>query len=242
MKIFRFLLIAGLVFWSCKGGESSDSKTDDSQSKKTKAVSLYDGVPVRALPVKDGKYLTSLNLGETMLYLGETRADSTDSKNEFYKVELSDGSVAWARTYGVIIDAEPAAIVGETPVYKRPDLVNKTNESFYKLEFVAVIANKGEWIEVVGSNRKKSGWIQSQYISTAKNDVAVATLATKAILNSNGEIQIEKVPDFLADLPYDEYIFKTYLQNIADEQVEQAVVNAIEEYEDEYYEEEAAEE
>lgn len=226
-----------VVLSACKGKETEQAVTEENEKATTEmtkvlAVSVFDKVPVRAEPKKDGKYLTSLNLGETMNYLGEEVADSNDAKRKFYKVELSDGTVAWARTYGVISDATPAAIISKTPVYKRPDLVNKTTKVLNPLEFVVIVGEKDDWVEIIGVQKKKKGWVKKQYLKTKDEDVAVSTLAYKSILSIDGELDNEKVPDFLDELPYRNTAFDGYLQQVADNLVNQAVEESIEEYED----------
>lgn len=232
MKYLNYLFVIILTLISCKG-KDNNSVADNREAEKGNiakvlAVSVYDGVPIRQEPSKDGKYLSSLNLGETMFYLGEEITDSVDSKRTYYKVELSDETVAWARTYGILIQAQPGAIVTETPVYKRPDLVNKTNETFYPMEYVAIVGEKDDWVEVVGARKKKSGWIKKQNITTADEDVAVATLAYKELLTEEGLVKIDEASEFLESLPYASGQFESYLQDLIDEHVGLAVEEAIE--------------
>lgn len=235
MRIFYFLLITAIFFGACKSStEENTSETEATTEQvvveKVEAVCVSNGTPLRAEPNKEGKYLSSLNLGETFLYLGESATDSNDTRRKYYKVELSDGSVAWARTYGVKVDAKPAAITNNTPIYKRPDLVTKTDKELKVLEFIAIISEKEEWIEVVGEGSKKSGWIMKQNITTNMEDVATATLASKELLK-NGEIQQDKIIEFIEASPYQSSQFIAYLQNMLDAQVEEAVLESIEEYE-----------
>lgn len=234
MKILNYLLIISIMLFSCKGKD--ESTKENKFDKGTPAVCISDGVPVNEAPAKGSKYLTSLNLGETMIYLGVTKADSADPKKEYYKVELTDGSVAWARSYGIVIGATPATITSETPVYKRPDLVNKTDKVLNAMEFVVIMSEKDDWAEITAANKKKSGWVKKQYLSTNQEDVAVSTLAAKSILDADGKVVAEKVPDFVAKLPYTNSSFQGYLQQIVDEQVGSAVEASVEEYQDSYYE------
>lgn len=238
-QVLKITVAFAIMLFACNGNKTGSDVDKDvnTEVKKVNAVSIYTSVPVRAEPKKDGKYLTSLNLGETMVYLGETVADSTNKTKEFHKVELSDGTIAWARTYGVVLNAEPAAIVTETPIYKRPDLVNKTDKTLYPMEFVVIVDLKGDWVEVKGAKNKKSGWIKKQYLTTKKEEVAVATMAFKSVLDDNGQVIKEKVLDFMDELPYQNTVFTDYLQEIKDTQVEAAVQDAIEEYETDYYSE-----
>jgi len=235
MKICYYLFIATLVLASCKTSTTEEQTTENTEEvqeiEKIVAVCITNGVPIRKEPNKEAKYLSSLNLGETFLYLGETAIDTNDKNREYYKVELSDGNVAWARSYGIKIDATPAAIISETPIYKRPDLVTKTNKLYKPIEFIAVISEKEEWVEVVGSGNKRSGWILKRNITTSKEDVATATLANKDLLK-NGDIVMDKIPDFLEQLPYPNSQFAALLQNMLDDQVEDAVMQSIENYEE----------
>lgn len=241
MKFFKYILVIAIVFSSCKGKESTDESnvsevTDEQQNevviKSQEAVCITDKVGVRKEPMKSGKWLSRLNLGEKVVYLGESHVDTTVSDGyEYHFVELSDGTRAWAYAYGVLIDAKPAAIVNMTAVYSRPDLVNKTADTFNKMDFVAIVGEKDQWLEVVGAGKKKSGWIPKKKVSMNAEDVAVASLAYKSILDKKGEIKVEAIASFLEELPYDNNQFKTYLQKILDESVENVIEQSLEEYE-----------
>ncbi len=234
MKFNYYLLAAALFLVSCKNntGETTSSTEEVKTAVESViAVCISNGVPVRAEASKGAKYISSLNLGETLVYLGDSKKDSTDGDKEYYHVELSDGTIAWARSYGVLIDGNPAAIITETPIYKRPDLVTKTNKNFYPLEFIAVVGEKEDWIEVIGAGKTKKGWIQASAITLQQEDVATATLASKDLL-IDGKIVSEKIDVFLENLPYKNTQFIAYLQGLLNVEVEDAIVNAIEEYEE----------
>ncbi|HBH49512.1 MAG TPA: hypothetical protein DDX98_12770 [Bacteroidales bacterium] len=234
MKTIYFLLGTALLISACKSSTSEGSQSDESNEQaeviRAEAVCISNGVPVREEPFRKAAYITSLNLGETLFYLGQSIVDTNDNRYEFYQVELSDGKVAWARTYGILIDAKPAAIVSGTPIYKRPDLVTKTDKEFIPVEFIAVVAEKEEWVEVIGNGKKKKGWIKKEKITLQQEDVATATLASKQLI-TDGEMNVEYIPDFLEELPYENTQFALYLQSILDQQVGAAVEEVIEEYE-----------
>ncbi len=235
MKILRFFIIGTIVLTACKGKTTTEENAVVPVSESTEGnitvLCISDGVALREEPKKDGKWISSLNMGETMIYLDKTEADPADAKQEFCYVELTDGSKAWARTYGVLIGAKPAAIVSETPVYKRPDLVNKTEKVFKPMEFVGIITEKDDWVEVVGANKIKKGWIKKQKLSLVQEDIAVATMAQKSLLDKNGNIVNEKIAKFLEDLPYQNSQFTGYLQTLLDEQTGAAIEESIEGYE-----------
>lgn len=223
-----------MVMAACKGKEKQADGNGAPEAQK--AVCVTDGVPVKAEPGKDGKWLTSLNMGETMLYLNDEFKDPEGKNQDYYKVELSDGSQVWARTYGIVLNAKPAAVLSETPIYKRPDLVNKTDKAFKTLEFLVVVGEKDDWVEVIGAAKKKSGWIKAQYISTNAEDVAVATLAYKSLFDKDGNILTDKLQPFIDGLPYQNTRFNGYLNSLLDEQVGEMVMESVGEIEG--YEEE----
>ena len=235
MKLTRLFIIGAIALSACKGNKTGDESAavpvSESTEGKLTVLCISDGVALREEPKKEGKWISSLNMGETMVYLEKTEKDPTDEKLEFCYVELSDGTQAWARTYGVLIGAKPAAITNATPIYKRPDLANKTDKSFNVMEFVGIITEKDDWVEVYGANKTKKGWIKRQNLSLGQEDVAVATMAYKSLLDKSGNIIVENVAKFLQDLPYQNSQFSSYLQTILDNETGAAIEESIEEYE-----------
>lgn len=235
MKLIRLFLIASVVLGACKSNNSTDQSAvvpvSESVEGNNVVLCISAGVALREEPKKDGKWISSLNIGETMQYLDKTEVDPTDAKQEFCYVKLSDGTKAWARTYGVLIGAKPAAIVSETPIYKRPDLVNKTDKTFHVLEFVGIVTEKDDWVEVVGINKTKKGWIKSQKLSLNQEDIAVATMAYNNLLDKNGNIITGKIPKFMEDLPYQNSQFASLLQTKLDNETGAAIEESIEGYE-----------
>jgi hypothetical protein len=231
MKILGYLLIPVLILVACKGKQSDTSVTEENTTQPIKGVCISTGTPLREEPKKEGKWISSMMLGETLTYLGETVADSANPKQDYYKVELSDGKLAWARTYGILINAEPAAIISETPLYKRPDLVTKTDKSFKIVEFVAIIGEKDDWAEVVGAEKRKTGWVKKESLSTNAEDVAVATLAQKDLLDKDGAIQNDKLSAFIESLPDGNSQLARYLQDQMNNRVEGAIEQSIQDYE-----------
>jgi hypothetical protein len=204
-KINYLLLLFSLFLFSCSGF------TDKENDKKQQTVSIYDGVPVKETPSKEGQWVSKLNLGETLYFLGEEVVDSSDNNREYFKVELSDGKIAWAMSYGLIVNAKIAAIKENVPVYERPDLVTLTKNVFNTMDVVAIEEIKDGWIKVVGENKKIKGWINQSVVTENKEDVAVAILATKQLMK-NGKIIPEKIDGFLMNLPYKNSFFIGYIK------------------------------
>jgi len=193
----------------------------DKESQKQQTVSIYKDVPVRELPSKDGKWVSKLNLGETLYFLGEVAVDSSDNNREYLKVELSDGKVAWAMSYGLIINAKIAAVKESVPVYERPELVTLTKNEFNTMDILAIEESKDNWIKVVGENKKIKGWIKKDIVTENEEDVAVAILASKQLRYKNKDLNLDKIEEFIENIPYKNSFFINYLkEQIKDSQIE----------------------
>lgn len=233
MKFIKYILVLAIVFSSCKGKETQEGESKDDASEVI--VEKSDAVCIAAISLRKDpartkdNYLLTINIGEKVLYLGTSKEDTTTNRT-YHNVELSDGKTGWAQDYGILINAKPAALVNKTPIYKRPDLVTKSSKELNIMDYVAIVDEKNEWVEIVSANRKKKGWIPAKKITTKTEDVATAILAINALYGKNGEIQIEKVQSFLEELPYDNTQFKGYLQEMLDAQVGEAIEESIETY------------
>jgi len=216
---YLFLIFAALLI-SCSGNTEVKEKTKVSRNfEKQQTVCIWDGVPVREEPTKDGKWVSKISLGESLFFLGEESIDSTDNDREYIKVELSDGKIAWARSYGLIINGKIAAVKEGVPVYERPDLLTLTKKEFKEMNILAIEEVKEDWIKVIGQERKIKGWIKKEVVTENKEDVAVAILASKQLMK-DGEIVPEKIEEFLENLPYKNSVFNEYIKaQIVEEEV-----------------------
>jgi hypothetical protein len=195
-----FILIL-IMFAGCGSNEGKKSidvteKKDNSVKQvlqKTASVCIWDRGTVRATPKKNGKYVSSMSLGEKINWLGETAVDSNDRNKMYYHVELSDGTTGWASQYVVAPDAKAGITTKEVPIYLRPDLLTLTNKSFNEMELVAITKSTGEWLEVTGKEGKKKGWIKSRLVSEKDADIAVGLLTSKALEVKDSSKQYERI-------------------------------------------------
>jgi hypothetical protein len=231
MKSIASVLLCVFFLFACKSKTYHPGNNDQKAPERMQAVCISTGTPLREEPRKEGKWISSMILGEKLTYLGETKADSANPQQEYYRVELSDGKLAWARSYGIIVNATPAAVIAKTPICKRPDLLTKTDKWFQVVEFVVVVSEKDDWVEVVGAEKRKNGWIKKSTISINADDVAVSTLAQKDLLNKNGEIINDKLSVFIESLPEANSQLARYLQDQMTNQVESAIEQSIQDYE-----------
>ena len=114
--------------------------------EKIETICIWDGAALRAEPTSKGKWLSSISLGETVYWREESQIDTTDRDYEYLKIELSDGTVGWASKWVLVTDAKVGAVLDDTPIYKRPDLLTMTDEHLDMMDMVAITEEKGEWI------------------------------------------------------------------------------------------------
>lgn len=138
--------------------------------------------------------------------------DSLDKNREYLYVELSDGKVAWANSYGLIVDSKIAALKEDIPIYKRPDLLTITEKTFDKMDVLAIEETKGEWIKVVGEKKKLLGWIKNNTVTESKEDVAFSIMVSKELKEKDGSLIIDKIEEFIEKTPYVNSIFISYLK------------------------------
>jgi hypothetical protein len=186
---------------------TQDSPVQEQKKEEKNIVCVWDGVPVRQTPSKSGKYLSAITLGETITDLEESVKDSTDKNREYYKVMLSDGKQGWAPTYGLIKNATIGVAKADISLYKRPDLLTITDNKLKAMEFIAVTNTKEDWIEILGEQKKKTGWIKKDAITTNKEDITTSILINKKLAANDGLSKLDKYKAIVAQAPYPGSVF-----------------------------------
>ena len=201
LKSIPLFVLILIIFAGCGSNEGKKS-TDVTEKKdnnvkqvlqKAASVCIWDKGTIKATPSKNGKYVSSMSLGEKINWLGETAMDSTDKNKTYYHVELSDGTTGWASQYVIAPDAKAGITTKQVPIYLRPDLLTLTNKSFDEMELVAITKSSGEWLEVTGKEGKKKGWIKSRLVSEKDADIAVGLLTSKALEVKDSSKQYERI-------------------------------------------------
>ena len=170
------------------------------EKKDTQSVCIWDKASLREKPLKDGKWLSAMALGERVIWTGEEQIDATDKKRKYLNIRLSDGTEGWASEYVIAKNAIPSVIIKKASIYRRPDLITITDKEFKAMDFVAVLGSKNDWIEVTSEQNKIKGWIQAAFISPKDEDITVAILASKAYAEKDTE-KMEKQIDFILNNP-----------------------------------------
>lgn len=212
-QLFIIIGIGILLCLYCQKDQKSD--TELAPTVRIPAVCIWDGAGLRAEPNQNGKWLSSLCLGETMTWLGPAKIDTSSKKPiEYIMVELSDSTIGWASSYLIVTNATLGALKVDSPVYKRPDAVTKTNDTFSMMDMVAVTQEQDDWVQVIGEKRKKKGWIRKAVITTSKPDVTFAILANKEFQKEDGRSRREKIQAILENTPYKDSYFARQIDRI----------------------------
>lgn len=191
-RIFIAIMLVSVFLTSCKeNGKSNETKENianeskvELQEKETKetnsAICLLEKLSIRETPDAKGKWVTSMSLGEKITLLGEETTDDK-TKKLYYKVKLTDGKEGWTRASFLAVNGEVGTFLEGATVYKRPDLLTKTDKKYSVMDIIGTLENQGEWIKVKGKRTDgeyiEEGWIKSSNISNNTVDIATAKYA-----------------------------------------------------------------
>lgn len=220
-KLSFFLIPLSIVFIiSCNSKTSNDSSKDKATAvEETSALCMWNNLSMRATPNEKGKFLTSLNMGETMIYLDSTVTDESSSKKHQYaKVKLSDNTEGWVRNDLIIIDAKLAVITDKASICKRADLITKTDKSFEAMDIVAVKSTSSGLANVKGIIKGgtwySEGWISEGLLSYKKPDITAAILISRALSMKDTEERINELGKIYNE-ELDEYsVFREVIEEL----------------------------
>lgn len=211
-----------IISMSCRSDKPKELKkakdTKLSVKENVTGVCIWDGIAIREKPLRNSELISTLNLGESFYYLNAEAADSSHRNQKYLKIELSDGTVAWAAEFGLIIDAKTGVVKEKVPIYKRPDLLTISNEEFSPMDIVAITEENDDWLKVTGEKKKLNGWIKKSYVSLNEEDIAFSLIAKRELAASDDKPLLDKIQDILNNNPYPASIFVETLNEIAREE------------------------
>jgi hypothetical protein len=157
------------------------------------------------------KWFSNLELGETVQLLDTKPVkDLKDPKQpEYIKIKLSDGTVGYCSTWGIVQGAYVGVIQNPVKIYKRPDLLADSGLSFDVMAIVAVQEEKDDWLRVTGERWGKSGWITKGSIRKDKEDVVTAIVLKKELSGKENSISSQDLEKIIAKLPNRDNYFVT---------------------------------
>ncbi len=194
------------IIASCAGTKSESAETEVAteeesiaETEELSAVCVWNDISVRKNPgTKREDYLTKLSIGESLTYLG---ADSAVEEKTYAKVRLNDGEEGWSRKDFLVIEGKAAVIVTDATIYSRPDLLTKTDKLFSAMDIIASVETQDDWSSVRGKRSEGSwldeGWIKSDNISYAAEDIATAKFASKAFELESTDEQIQALKEIV---------------------------------------------
>ena len=183
-------------------------------------MSVWDRISSRDEPVRSTPRTTLLSLGERFIYLDTFAIDSSYDNTKFLKVRLSDSTIVWVYDFASVLDAKPAVIRNQVPLYLRPDLLTITEDKLNAMDIVAVVEEWDNWIKVVNEKKANTGWIKKEFVTYDSIDLAFALLAKRNLEEEDTEQRIENLEGLLENNPYPQTIFLPEIRNRLDEEME----------------------
>lgn len=194
---------------------------------------------MRDSAARSSKWLTSLKLGETVYFKNSTKTDSSYKNREYLLCELSDGTLGWVPSYGIVKKSRPAAVIKNTPVYLRPDLLTITEKYLPAMEFICITREKDEWVEIITSKKKTRGWILKENITFNKKNIAFANEARVMLTNNSSLEKYEKYKYILDNTSYPNSVYIPYVEEMYKKTKEEYMDNKssvrINRYKEQYY-------
>lgn len=159
MTTFRFLFSLVLISLICNS-ESFAQTTSFENAPGGQLYCVWNQVTLRSGPGKTAPYLNGVFFGEVVEKTGE-EAYAREEQRTYIKVRTTEGVVGWVHEF-LFIEGIGMAVVSEPGrIYKRPRTVSTiTDQSFLPGELVVVVSENNGWINLIGREKKKLGWIQ----------------------------------------------------------------------------------
>lgn len=181
-SLFAIASVSLLAVVSCKKSKSPESAAGVGTDSTTVSQEDPDRILVTARTAiypqaKDsGKSLALLQAGESVTFMHDS-LENPGKKEWFYKVRLSDGTEGWARNYGMML-GRPAVSLSVQAFYQRPDFMSTKTGELQIAQLVVIQATQEEFVKIAPS-RWKSGWVRLADISTDKDEIVAAALASR---------------------------------------------------------------
>jgi len=217
---FLLGIILLMIITACNTSTPEKPEHTQSNHQKIIGVSVWDRISTRSEPRRAASSATLLSLGESFLYLDTFAIDSSYNNTKFLKARLSDSSIVWVYDFASVLNAKPAVIISEVPLYMRPDLLTITDKRIDAMEIVAVIEEWDNWIKVVNEKKERVGWIKEDFITYNTIDLAFALIAKRKLEEEDLEKRIENLEDLLNNNPYPNSIFVPELRERLDTEKE----------------------
>lgn len=214
-----FILFTVLIIISgCKTRKSTGDGNGTDNNIKGDAVCIWENIPLRDAPGKEGKWLASVNLGEKCTYLNSDKVITNGEKSTKYlKISLQDGKEGWVQSDFIVLNGKPGVITQDAVIYSRPDLLTKTDKTYSRMDIVGVMDTQNNFIQVTGKRKNgkwiETGWIKPAGISYSDVDIAVAKYADKAMAITDAGKREAAIKEIVENSDLQESAFIADLKN-----------------------------
>ena len=214
---------------NAEGIENAKGEVVEEETIEKTVICLWQKLSVREEATKKSKVLTYIHLGESGTFSGEIVSDqSSAKKKEYLKIKLKDGVQGWVESRFVAIDAVPFAVTEKTKLYKRPDVLTATQKTLDKMQYVVVLTDQDQWLEIKakinGESWFSEGWVKASKLSKRDIDVTVAILSKRAFSLKNDEKKKDALNEILSNSDFNGSVFIPYLEKyLIDMKNEEAV-------------------
>lgn len=218
-----------LFLFSCGSGSTDTGETTSEAAEaieqpvvvESQAVCIWNEVSVRETPNSKGKWKTSMSVGEKITFLGETAVDSLAKNREYFKVRLADGTEGWSVSDFIVVDGTVAVFLTDKDIYKRPDLLTKSDKKFNQMDIVAIKSEQDDWLEVTGKRFEgkwiDTGWVKKGELSQESIDIAVAKFASIAMAKEDESEKIESLEEIIGNSDFTSSSFIPMIQKKLEE-------------------------
>lgn len=237
MKLILPCSISIIFLLSCTGKKSTPETPSNENIVITEAICIMNEAPLYEESGPNSQVISSVQLGEVVPMITNEPFDQDPDPGKYYEVQLRNVTSAWISGSAIFTNAIPAAIMQEAPIYNHTESDAKADKNFMMAEFVVITSENDDWVKLTGADKKKEGWVKKKFISTDPGDVHVAILAQNYLLESNGKMIIDKLPDFIMQLPDKNTKLAVELQKIMDKEVAHAIEQSISDYEEQQIDE-----
>lgn len=217
---YTLVIMLLLQMAACTSKRAEEPAPVASATPEIIGVSVWDRISTRSQALRSSPRTTLLSLGESFVYLDSFAIDSSENNTKFLRARLSDSTIVWVYDFACVLDAKPAVVIHEVPLYMRPDLLTITAERMSSMEIIAVVEEWDDWIKVVGEKKDKTGWIRKESISYESIDLAFALLSKRTLEEEDPEARVEKLEALLENNPYPNTIFMEELRSRVNQEKE----------------------
>ena|GEM_PF-3171683 len=138
--------------------------TIDEQLTGRSAICLWKAVSLRESPGRSTKRTGAIVYNwETFVLTGKTgeAIDDDQRKRTYWEVKTIDNKVGWIHSYLCALDGQVGGVTTRGQIYKRPNAFATITEQFFEAGEIVVMSEPvGNWVYLVGFERKKIGWVE----------------------------------------------------------------------------------